>query len=173
MKKVVASIILFVFLFNIMGYYISFDIMLSSVREGIHEVIERMDKTDKNVIKLSFSMEINTAQPCWTINNKEFILNDEMYDVIRTIKSKDKITYVCLHDNDETELRKGFDNFTKNNLDGNKENYKSMKKEIEKYVQLESLIPQKIIVLNAYHFFSMHFYEDHFQTVTLPPPKAA
>ena len=111
LRKIIAIVLLFIFLFNIMGYYAVFEIMRRQVRL---EMKEKMASSAKIVTILEIPDEISPGQFHW-VHKEEFIYQGKMYDLIKKEKLPNSTLYFCIHDHAEEKLLAGF----QKNLDPN------------------------------------------------------
>ncbi len=111
MKKITAILLLFIFLFNIMGYYAVFEIMRRQVRV---EMKEKMASSIEKVEMLEIPDGISAGEFYW-VHSREFIYLGKMYDVIKKEKKALSTLIYCIHDQKEERLLAGF----QKNLDPN------------------------------------------------------
>ena len=117
MKKTAAIFLLFIFLFNIMGYFFAFKAVNYQVKKEIKKQIKH-GIPDKEltiiVIKSSESTELT-----W-IESDEFIYKEEMYDVIKSEISDKTTIYKCLKDTQEKKLFAHLDEHIEKHIADNK-----------------------------------------------------
>jgi hypothetical protein len=102
MKKVTTFFLLGIFLFNTMGYFITFKVIQCQIKNEIKTEI-------KNGINLPelITITINKAQTDkieWLENKEEMRYNNNRYDVVRFIENKESTTYYCINDTQEESL---------------------------------------------------------------------
>jgi hypothetical protein len=125
------------------------------------------------LIKLTFPKGGITDQPIWTEGVKEFRYKNEMYDVVKSVTNKNKITYFCLRDNDEKNLNILFNELVKKNQDNDKKAKNNPPKEFSKY-NLNSKIPLTPINFSGpFGFFNKLFYQSLHTETDTPPPRSA
>ena len=97
-----------------MPYYVIRSILRTEMTERAKEL-----KDKDHLIKISFGLSESPKEFKWTREGKEFKYNDEMYDIVKIEKHKNKITYYCLHDKDEKDLTQIFNSLLKKNNSNN------------------------------------------------------
>lgn len=113
--KISSIIFLGVFLFNLAGYLLVFKSFQYLIRREIKQQI-KMSVPEDQLEKITFS---KNEKILWVKADKEFIYKENMYDVVRTEQTKDKIIFYCIHDFKETKLFAGIDNVVKSQMNGN------------------------------------------------------
>ncbi len=170
MKKSVTIFILLLFIVNIAGYYIPFFLIRSYIRNEMNNQIKNNINL-QSILTLTFPLKDKPAGFVWIRKQKEFQYNNEMYDIVKTENSKDKITYYCLKDNDEKNLNDIFYILIeKNHTDNGKRKY-NYKNELSKYT-----LSSNSLLLNAnnpalQNVIVTYFYKRPFIKINLPPPK--
>lgn len=100
-------------LFQAGGFFVVFKVQQSIIRKEVKQAIKK-GVDEKNLV--SIFMDQNTNNEIVWKNSHEFMLNGRMYDVVRTEKVNGTIKYLCLDDNQETELFKKLDKQTDNEM---------------------------------------------------------
>ncbi len=98
MKALISYLLLFVFLFNILGYIIVFKITEIEVKR---ELKSKIKSSELHLI--SFSKN-DFDQINWIEEGKEFILNNNMYDIVKKETSDKMVLLYCIDDKQETQL---------------------------------------------------------------------
>jgi hypothetical protein len=80
--------------------YIVFDILSIEAKTTIQQQLKNGIPTQK-LHRFNFKVG---EPPHWTITNKEFILNGEMYDIVKIEKQATHTIYYCITDKEETSL---------------------------------------------------------------------
>lgn len=88
-------------IFSIMGYHLFFYLQLSEARSEMKYLITHGIHTE-GILSLGFDKQKQSAIN-W-IDENEFILNGNMYDVIEKQGGSEKMIVYCIQDNKETEL---------------------------------------------------------------------
>lgn len=100
MKKIFAVFVLFILLFNSMGYYILFELNKFQVRQ------EMQSQLVKKTVKL-YLLKITDPEKdpeFKRIHKKEFQYKGKMYDVIKEVKNNGITLFYCLKDTKEDNL---------------------------------------------------------------------
>ena len=110
-----------------MGYYFIIRISQDSVKEEMKEkALGNMPVSEMEIISLSDNQE----KISWEENGKEFLLNGEMYDVVKSVKENGHILLYCLNDVKEKQVIEKYNEITSHNsTSGKKEgnnNYNSI-----------------------------------------------
>jgi hypothetical protein len=101
-KKSVSIIVLFIFLFDIEGYYLWFSIQQKLLQNKIEQEIEDKCKTESDALII---VPIHDESGIiWIKPNKEFCSNGSMYDVVSTKVLNGKKYYYCINDTREKQL---------------------------------------------------------------------
>lgn len=98
------------FCYLITAPYVCFKIQRFAARKEVKTAIKLGVPVEKQ-IKFSFTYK-QANQLKWTKPEKEFMFNNEMYDVIRYKAGSDSIHYVCIHDVKESNLFKNLSRLT-------------------------------------------------------------
>jgi hypothetical protein len=142
MKKAGSIFLLFIFLFNTMGYFIAFKINQEAIRRGMRKDIENgiiNSSVSKIVIENSELASVN-----W-IENDEFEYNNERYDLIKKSENSSNIIFYCINDSKESSLFSGMYEHVKNHISGTKSDKSSSSKIVG-----DNII--KIVHLNSFKF---------------------
>lgn len=88
------------------------------IRKSVHQSLVNELELEKEI---SMTFSIDEAQALEWEHSKEFELKGEMYDVVRSVKTGDSITYFVFHDVKETALNRKIDQLLANELDSNQD----------------------------------------------------
>ncbi len=88
------------------------------IRESVHQSLVNELELEKE-ISMTFSND--EAKDLEWEHSKEFELKGEMYDVVRSKKMRDSITYFVYHDVKETVLNRKIDQLLANELNSNQD----------------------------------------------------
>ena len=103
------------------------------IKEAMHEkVLEQLKDPDVQIISLSSNQE-NIS---WEENGKEFSLNGQMYDVVKTVKENGQILLYCINDIKEKQLVDSYNEITKHNSSSGKKE-KSIDNLINLFVEVK------------------------------------
>ena len=110
MKKIVAFILLTALFLNIIGYHFIFQIQQHKIKEDMDAYLNSSAGI-QDAIQLKFSLADQSAlsQLKWE-DEKEFTLNEEMYDVIEKKNEGGDLVILCVKDKKESHL---VDNYSK------------------------------------------------------------
>ncbi len=108
MKKIIAIVLLSIFLFNTVGYFIAFQAIQfqiklevkSEIREGL--TIEQLSEITIN------KNDLKNAE--WFDDGDEMSYKNKRYDIIKSVEHESSITYYCINDKAETELFANLEN---------------------------------------------------------------
>ncbi len=173
LKSVVATCLLFIFLFNFGGCYVILKVQQYQVRrEMIQQIKAGVSDTDLTPIKVTSE---NENQLIWE-DGEEFQYKGIMYDVVHTEKVDHKTTiYHCLTDTQETNLLAELQDLIKKNKK-NKNNRKNPVKIFFKVLNKISPQFQKqgIVIFESnpeviFHY--VNYYNPPKLDISSPPPK--
>lgn len=102
MKKATSIILLFVFLFNSMGYLIVFKAMQYQAKKEIKSIIKSNLKPNE-LTEFCFE-EKDLGKLVWLEKDKEFIYNGTLYDIVKIEEIAGKTRLFCLNDEQEEQL---------------------------------------------------------------------
>jgi len=106
MKRIVSILLILLLLYNAFGFLFSYFHLKKTFKK---EALEKIDNflSEEELITLGFSnMELNDK--VFFVHSREFIFNNEMYDIFETEERNDSIFYRCICDKNETFLEKSF-----------------------------------------------------------------
>ena len=110
LKKTISVVLLFIFLYNISGYYLAFTFQQSGIKETVQHTFKETD--DLLVLRILPGEEKNIT---WN-GSDEFSLNGKMYDVAFT-KQEGNILYLYCHsDSKENHLFASLNLHIRNNI---------------------------------------------------------
>jgi hypothetical protein len=102
MKKEISWILLFITALKIGGFLAILSVEREIVRSGMKEKIAK--SIDINSLTCIIGTPQNLSKIEWEEENKEFWLENELYDIVKTQKHNDLIYYYCLSDIKEKEV---------------------------------------------------------------------
>jgi len=94
--------------------------LIYSVHFYINRMLHRMEMWREAESKLLQTIELDSATIHWTKKNRELILNNEYFDVVKIDYKEGKAILTGLFDKEETKMHKAFSN--KQNRDANSGN---------------------------------------------------
>jgi len=119
MKKAAVILILGLIMFQMIGVFMLFNVKQNHIRQNVKMQI-KAGVPDSALTILTFDNEKATSLK-W-IHNHEFVYKGQMYDVVKTIKSRNETTYFCLPDHQETKLFSNLKKLVGNELAKDKTN---------------------------------------------------
>ncbi len=162
MKRFISVILLFVFLYNISGYYIWFKLEQFNIKSEIRSGSE-VKKMTLFTVPLNFKSGI-----VWIEDNKEFIYHGEMFDVVKMKINNNVKYYYCINDKKEKQLIVDF--IKKDKSQKKSENI--LQKVINNKYQIQ---PFTLIVYNHPTIINFGILLIHYKSKTKdiisPPPK--
>lgn len=102
MKKLATFSLLAVFLFNSIGYYLTFFAVRAHHKNAIVYHL-KLSIPEKQLRAFTFEKSA-VNQIVWESKGKEFFLNGDLFDVVRTTETASTITYHCISDSLESKL---------------------------------------------------------------------
>jgi|GEM_PF-2557318 len=111
-KKTISIILLFIFLYNISGYYLVFSVQQTEVKKIVRNFFRVNRKHDLIVLRISAE---NEKEIVW-YDNEEFVLNGKMYDVASRTHEENVLLLYCYQDSKEDHLFTSLNSHFKNNI---------------------------------------------------------
>jgi hypothetical protein len=123
LKKTISVVLLFIFLYNISGYYLAFTFQQSGIKETVQDAFKEGETDDLLVLRISPAEEKNMT---WN-GSEEFSLNGKMYDVAFSKREGNILYLYCYCDSKENQLFASLNLHVKNNIDfpGSRKNSKN------------------------------------------------
>lgn len=183
MKKATAILLLFVFLFNTVGYVVLYKIMQTQLKQEAADFRSNFKSyIFKNKKESLTQFRIKKSQLhkyTFVDEGKELLHNNEMYDIVHTIEKTDEYIYYCLPDKKEKQLLANLADHVDSNLVDGKNLHKSSSKKISSISlklyseQTESLFSiLRDISSVSYISFKIN-YSPALIEVNSPPPELA
>ena len=102
MKKAASIFLLGIFLFNTVGYYVFFKVAQHQIKSEIKKEIKlNLNQSELTTIKFS-PTEIKNIH--WLEKGKEFIYNNQMFDIVKRTSNGEIVTLYCINDKQEKKL---------------------------------------------------------------------
>lgn len=117
MKKAVAISVAVLFLFQSAGMFLLFKWHQAEIRQEIKERI-KAGVPESELVELEFhrsQLEGQDEQFRW-IHKKEFIYQNQLYDIVHRKTAGDSTTFLCIPDFKETKLLKNLNHLISNEL---------------------------------------------------------
>jgi hypothetical protein len=127
MKKAGSIFLLFIFLFNTMGYFIAFKVSQVQIKQEIRRDIER---GTKNCSVSEITIENSKLASINWVEDDEFEFNNERYDLLKKSPGSKSTTFICINDSKESSLFGNMNEHVKNNVSGTKSTKDSSSKSI-------------------------------------------
>lgn len=158
-----------IFLFQAAGVYLLLKLRQQEVRQEIKSRIKAgVPESDLTVFKFDDQQQ---ARLKW-VDDHEFVLEGQMYDIVRLQNEGDITVFYCLHDTQETALFKKLNHLVANDL-GNNQNRNNNKHQVtvnwffaEAGSILPAFYPESEKVSTCYLLPS----DDQFMRSESPPP---
>lgn len=99
MKKLAVLFLLFVFLFNTVGYFIAFKAVQYSVKREIKTEIKQGLNTTELTMIIVNKNDLSAIE--WLENGREMRYRGELFDVVRYTENSNTVTYYCINDKQE------------------------------------------------------------------------
>lgn len=134
MKRLISILLLFVFLFNIVGYVLLFYMQQHNVKQRA-ELYRNNFKNyvfknySENLLKITIKKS-DIKSVYFKDNGKEMFHNNELYDIISSNELNDEIIFYCMSDKQEKELLANLADHVDSNLVDGKNVHKSSSKKI-------------------------------------------
>ena len=118
MKKATDILLLGIFLFNTTGYFVFFKIAQIEIKKEIKREIKlHLQSEELTIIRFSNS-DINAIH--WIEKNKEFIYQDQMFDIVRSSSNSNETTFYCINDKQEKKIFQNLEEQVLKQIESNK-----------------------------------------------------
>lgn len=106
MKRIVSILLILLLLYNAFGFLFSYFHLKKTFKK---EALEKIDNflSEEELITLGFS-NAELEEKVYFVHSREFIYNNEMYDIFKTEERNDSVFFRCICDKNETFLEKSF-----------------------------------------------------------------
>lgn len=170
LKKTAAILFILVLIVSQAGYYFYFTIHQRQAKREIKMLIRAgLPDTALNVITENSRMR-------WEKKDKEFHLDGEMYDVVKTIKKEGKTVYYCINDKKEKELVSNFARAARDASDQSPQGKNGKHRFSFPVADIPSLVIQQITPPGSNIQTTYSSYTDllvsSFIEISSPPPRA-
>ena len=168
MRKPVSILLVFIFLFNIGGYYLWFAVLQKNIKESVEKlIIKGLKEEALSIVTVPAKGETGII---WIKPGKEFRYRGEMYDVVySTIKGQDKL-YFCINDNKEKQLISAYHKAHNSKKDADKRIKSNL---------TDRYFPQELLLSNTDYPTDMEYpvknisFSSTILKIPSPPPKKA
>lgn len=174
MKRLFSVLFLIVFIWQLAGFFIYFEIERYYVRKDIKRAIKH--SLPQNQYK-QFNFTNKEFKDLTWINDHEFKMNGRLYDVVKKNKSNVGFSVYCIDDMQETVLFAQLDEATASNLNNQPE--KAPLKSFVKLLKLAYVEPHGALTGKVYieiaeqtnHFFYQSLFSEFKKQKLLQPPQ--
>ena len=144
LRKAFSLVLLALFLFNVVGYFITFKLVQYQVKKEVKIAMkQRISISELTAIQIN---KRDLSQLVWKEKNKEFYYKGELYDIVKTEEQTESVTYYCINDEQEEKLFANLDDHIKTYVVLNKTNEKnSQKKNNNPLVKLYFVPPVRLL----------------------------
>jgi len=111
-KRIASTLLLSIFLYNIVGYYFSFSVLDLQNRSLIEKLMQ--NESTLQTLRIHKSEIKNIV---FQDDDQEMSYNGEMYDIKDRSQDGDYIVFHCINDKNESELIANLDKHVQNNID--------------------------------------------------------
>jgi hypothetical protein len=177
MKRFAGIVLLMLMGYNLIGYFPAFYTMQQNVKREMRSAL-RIRQNRNELTTLSFALQngkVNDAD-FEQLEEDEFSYKGEMYDVVRTEKTGNTITFYCLNDKKESRLFADLQQFIKQNSAENP--FQKSSKLFNTFCKLEFISSEKLTsilqdfttqsIFSPYHIWR----SDKHITQFSPPPES-
>lgn len=166
MRKALSILLTFIFLFNIAGYYLWFAVQQKKIKEDVEQQIRKgLSSEDLSVVIVPLNGQ---NQLKWIKPAKEFRLNGEMYDVVRSKTNGQNKYYYCIIDNKEKKLIANFHRTHTSKKEADKRNKNTLN---------DRFIPKNYFIINTNYPVNIDYQQltialvSNILKIPSPPPK--
>ena len=177
LKRVVSISLLLIFLYNLSGYYLTFEVNRQQVRKEIKNKIKNSAPDSDLVTIRILASDQNSL--FWTKKGREFRYKGDMYDVVKCSQKEDSIVYKCIRDAKETKLFADLDKHVQQHLYDNPRRTKEMQNIFKKLVQSIFVVnePKDDLLSLGSVDLEYFFNKCQYQSITIdklsPPPQVS
>jgi hypothetical protein len=180
MKKIVAILLLFIFMFNLFGYKLYFSYLVENANHALESSLDKNDycETDLLTIKIPISLPYYTNSSVFTRAYGEIEVKNILYKYVKTRIFNDSLEMLCIPNTSKQKLLLSKDKFTQIVFDVQKdENKKSSKQnsvikllnEYEKNIDLNIHFTIHILNTSINYTYISKLYTS-FHTIKEQPP---
>lgn len=174
LRKAFSILLLFVFLYNLVGYYVVFNMIQFQVKDEVKYLLKHNVPLEDLVL---ISIENNESSLLtWTKPHKEFRYQGQMYDVVLKEIKGSKTLYSCIHDFKESKLFENLDIHIKNYISHHPEQQNKTKSLLNIMAKL-FFLQKNTLSLETYSLIKKthSVYTQNYQSIALdlryPPPQ--
>jgi hypothetical protein len=117
MKRLLSILFLFIFLFNLSGYFIVFKIEEFAIEREMKAYIKK-NISDIELEKVIIADSVIASSSCFRYTEEnEFVYNGKYYDVVRKTSDIGMTIFFCINDSDEEKLFESLQDYIRQNSD--------------------------------------------------------
>jgi len=155
MKKITAFIFCVLLLFSMSGQFIVFKSIQYSVKKEIKRKIKNTVPADE-LHYISLSKSDAEKKLNWLEEDKEFIFNGRMYDVVKVVADADTLHFYCINDEQEEKLFAGLEELVQKEMNATKTEKKvSVKKAVTDYFHHEKEVHFCATTIQSFNMHSI------------------
>ena len=118
LKKLVSIFLVFLILYNMLGYIVVFKSYQYAIRKEVkNRIKDAIPENEFTVIRLTNDDVQNGKKGFTKIDDKEFSLSGKLYDIVRSQVSGDTTIFYCINDSKEEQLFANLDEHVKRQMD--------------------------------------------------------
>jgi hypothetical protein len=165
-------VLLFLFLFNLVGYYLVFIVVQQEIRqEKINQIKSGVPDNELTIFHFSGS-EMKRVK--WFEKGKEFLYNNELYDVVRMEMSGQETIIHCISDARETRLFANLDDQVRKEMNSGQTRQRAVeliKKVNFNYLLFDNKRESRIVQTVLTPVITVDLYKSVSLDQIIPPPK--
>jgi hypothetical protein len=120
LKKLVSIFLVFLILYNMLGYIVVFKSYQYAIRKEVkNRIKDAIPENELTIIRLTTNEVQNGKIGFKKIDEKEFSLSGNLYDIVRSRICGDTTIYYCINDSKEEKLFANLDEHVKRQMDTN------------------------------------------------------
>ncbi len=172
MKKAISIFLLSLFLFNILGYYIVFKAAQYQIQTEVYKNVRLKELTTLIISK----KDISAVE--WLKQGKEFRYKGDMYDIVSSEETNEKITFRCIKDDKEKHLAEvlegHIDSHVASDQPGQNKSSKNLTNHLIKFYFSPTIpVMHSVNCSSIIYTYKELSYSDTFLKITSPPPEIA
>ncbi|MFA6570143.1 MAG: hypothetical protein WCT77_02795 [Bacteroidota bacterium] len=173
--KLILAFTAIILIFNSCGYYVAFHFLQMNVKKEAKRFIANNEGVIRLTIITVHSEKSKQKNIIWYEDEKEFQLNNKMYDVVKKEIRGDSLYLHCFNDEKEENLLASFKSNIENDFDGLVNSMKRSKANLlrifafagfDDHIVYQTFLPLTIV----YKFNTDYFYKSRNIDVEHPPP---
>lgn len=181
MKKVISILLLVIFLFNICGFYIVFNVIEHDNRIAMNTLIrgnKSVAAKGISILKIKESSAIGQSREVEYVRENEIRYKGNLYDIIEVKSAGDFVYYYCISDKKEEKLKKALCNYVEGNIldsrsksSNTKGHDRFLKNVIKDYILSQNSVCCITESVFSYSPEVQHSYKSVYSKIFHPPPR--